>query len=58
MKINIFELKISHTKEITGAIADSLNVMYLKRLRTLRLAGVDLNEVKIVCWVKRRTKDA
>ena len=57
MKINIFELRISHTKEITGAIADSLNVMYLKLLRTLRLAGVDLNEVKIVCWVKRRTKD-
>ena len=37
MRINVFELKISHTKEITGAIADSLNVMYLKLLRTLRL---------------------
>ena len=31
MKINVFELKISHTKEITGATADSLNVMYMKR---------------------------
>ena len=37
MKTNVFELEISHTKEITGAIADSLNVMYLKLLRTLRL---------------------
>ena len=37
MKTNVFELEISHTKEITGAIADSLNVMYLKLLGTLRL---------------------
>ena len=37
MKTNVFELEIRHTKEITGAIADSLNVMYLKLLRTLRL---------------------
>ena len=27
------ELKISHTKDFTGVIADSLNVMYTKRFK-------------------------